>query len=36
MISFYAAGCKVLWNHIYTEKFILSGEFIMNDWFNYE
>lgn len=21
---------------IYIEKFILSGEFIMNDWFNYE
>lgn len=36
MISFYAAGCKALWNHIYTEKIILSGEFIMNDWFNYE
>lgn len=35
MISFYAAGCKALWNHIY-RKFILSGEFIMNDWFNYE
>jgi|GEM_PF-5619887 hypothetical protein len=35
MISFYAAGCKALWN-LYIEKFILSGEFIMNDWFNYE